>query len=147
MFGGTNTKKLDFLWLDGKKHVVQIMEGDEPIDVQMLKDQYHKMIEDKEELCKTIYNLGLGLTGNPNAARGFVYGWLVKSIRDSVEKSGRPRWKIEHDITEISEEEAREHVALELETLAKKIREDDEMKVKKAPILRGDTDGTDDLFE
>ena len=80
MFGGTDTKKLDFLWLDGKKHVVQILEGDEAVDIQMLQEQYHKMIEDKEELCKTIYNFGLGLTGNPHSARGFVYGWLVKSI-------------------------------------------------------------------
>jgi hypothetical protein len=146
MFGGTDTKRLDFLWMDGKKHVVQILEDDEAVDVKILQEQYHKMIEDKEELCKTIYYLGLGLTGSPSAARGFVYGWLVKSIRDSVEKAGRPRWKIEHESTDISEEEAREHVAKELETIAKKIRDDDEYKVKKAPILRGETDGTD-LFE
>lgn len=146
MFGGTDTKKLDFLWLDGKKHVVKILEGDEPVDVKQLQDQYHKMIDDKEDLCKTIYHLGLGLTGNPSAARGFVYGWLVKSIRDSVEKSGRPRWKIEHESSDVSDDEAREHIATELETLAKKIRTDDEYKVQKAPIIRGETDGTE-LFE
>lgn len=146
MFGGTDSKKLDFLWLDGKRHVVQIMEGEDAVDVKLLQDQFHKMIDDKEDLCKTIYYLGLGLTGNPSAARGFVYGWLVKSIRDSVEKSGRPRWKIEHDSSEISEDEAREHIAKELETLAKKIREDDDYKIKKAPIIRGEQDGTD-LFD
>lgn len=145
MFGGTDTKKLDFLWLDGKKHVVKVMEGDEPVDIKQLQDQFHKMIDTKEDLCKAIYHLGLGLTGNPAAGRGFVYGWLVKSIRDSVEKAGRPRWKIEHDVTDVSDEEAREHIALELETLAKKIRDDEEMKVKKAPILRGESDG--DLFD
>lgn len=146
MFGGTDSKKLDFLWLDGKRHIVKILEADESVDVKALQEQYHKMIDDKEDLCKTIYFLGLGLTGNPHAARGFVYGWLVKSIRDSVEKSGRARWKIDHDSTDISEDEAREHIALELETLAKKIRDDDEYKIKKAPIIRGETDATD-LFD
>jgi len=145
MFGGTDTKKLDFLWLDGKKHVVKILEEDDPIDIKQLQDQYHKMIDDKEDLCKTIYYLGLGLTGNPAAARGFIYGWLVKSIRDSVEKSGRPRWKIEHDSSDISDDEAREHIATELETLAKKIRTDDEYKVQKAPIIRGEEGN--DLFD
>lgn len=146
MFGGTDTKKLEFLWLDGKKHTVRLMEADEPVDVKQLSDQFHKMIEDKADLCKSIYYFGLGLTGNPSTARGFVYGWLVKSIRDSVEKAGRPRWKIEHDSVDVSEEEAREHVASELEILAKKIRNDDEYKIKKAPVLRGETDETD-LFE
>jgi hypothetical protein len=85
MFGGTDPKKLDFLWIDGKKHVVKIMEGDEAVDIKNLQDQYLKMIDEKEDLCKTIYHLGVGLTGHPAAGRGFVYGWLVKSIRDSVE--------------------------------------------------------------
>jgi len=140
VFGGTDTKKLEFLWLDGKKHTVKVLEGDEPVDVKELTDQFHKMIDEKEELCKGIYHLGLGLTGDPSKARGFVYGWLVKSIRDSVEKAGRPRWKIEHESVEVSEDEAREHVATELESLAKKIRDDDGFKAKNTPILRGETD-------
>jgi hypothetical protein len=37
-------------------------------------------------------------------------------------------------------------MAKELETLAKKIRDDEKYKVKKAPILRGESDATD-LFE
>lgn len=143
MFGGTDPKKLEFLWLDGKKHKIQIKEDAELVDLKNLMDTYHKMAEEKEDQCKPIFYLGLGLTGNTAAARGFLYGWLVKSIRDSMEKSGKPKWVIDHTMDEVSEEEARNIVAEELETLAKKIREDDEYKVKKAPVLRGDVDGTE----
>lgn len=146
MFGGTDSKKLDFLWLDGKVHTIKITEADDQVDIKKLRDQFHKIIEDKEDMCKNIYYLGVGLTGDPATARGFVYGWLVKSIRDSVEKAGRARWKIEHESADITEEEAREHMAIELETLAKRMREDTDMKIKKTPIIRGETDGTD-LFE
>ena len=143
MFGGTDPKKLEFLWLDGKKHKIQINNGEEQIDLKHLIDTYHKMTEDKEDQCKPIFYLGLGLTGNPAAAQGFLYGWLVKSIRDSMEKSGTSKWAIDHSVDEVSEEEARNYIATELETLAKTIREDAEYKIKKAPVLRGDVDGTE----
>lgn len=143
MFGGTDPKKLVFLWLDGKRHEVTIKDGEEPVDFKNLAETYHKMEQEKEDQCKQIYFLGLGLTGNPYAAKGFLYGWLVKSIRDSISKSHGTQWKIEHEVSELSEEEARNYVANELEDLAKKIRSDDEYKVKKAPILRGDVDGTE----
>jgi len=143
MFGGADPKKIEFLWLDGKKHKIQIKEDTELVDFKQLMDTYHKMAEEKEEQCKPIYYLGLGLTGNPNAAKGFLYGWLVKSIRDSLEKSGKAKWVIDHTVDEVSEDEARNHIATELEELAKQIRENDEFKVKKAPVLRGDVDGTE----
>lgn len=146
MFGGLDDRKLEFLWLDGKRHSVQILEGDEPIDLKELQKSYQKMSEDKEEACKDIQYLGLGLTGNPSAAKGFMLGWLVKSIKDSFEKKRKLKWKINHEVTEISEEEARTYLAGELRNLADKIENDDEYKVKKAPILRGDVDGTE-LFE
>ena len=143
MFGGTDPKKLEFLWLDGKRHKIQIKEDDDHVDLKHLMDTYHKMAEEKEDQCKPIFYLGLGLTGNPSAARGFLYGWLVKSIRDSMEKSGKSKWIIDHAVDEVSEEEARNYIATELETLAKTIREDAEYKIKKAPVLRGDVDGTE----
>ena len=143
MFGGTDSKKLEFLWLDGKKHKIQIKEEEEYVDLKQLMDTYHKMAEEKDEQCKPIFYLGLGLTGNPAAAKGFMYGWLVKSIRDSLEKSGKTKWVIDHTADEVSEDEARNYLADELETIAKRIREDDEYKVKKAPVLRGDVDGTE----
>jgi hypothetical protein len=143
MFGGADPKKIEFLWLDGKKHKIQIREDAELVDFKQLMDTYHKMAEEKEEQCKPIYYLGLGLTGNPYAAKGFLYGWLVKSIRDSLEKSGKAKWVIDHSFDEVSEDEARNHIATELEELAKQIRENDEFKVKKAPVLRGDVDGTE----
>ncbi len=143
MFGGTDPKKLEFLWLDGKRHKIQIKEDEEQVDLKKLMDTYHKMAEEKGDQCKPIFYLGLGLTGNPSAAKGFLYGWLVKSIRDSMEKAGKPKWVIDHSVDEVSEDEARNIIADELEQLAKIIREDDEYKVKKAPVLRGDVDGTE----
>lgn len=143
MFGGTDKFKLEFLWVDGKKHTIEVKEADEKVDLKDLRDTFHKMMEEKEDQCKDIYYLGLGLSGHPAAARGFLYGWLVKSIRDSLEKAGKDKWKIVHEVEELSEEEARDHIAMQLEELAKTIREDDEYKVKKAPVLRGDADGTE----
>lgn len=143
MFGGTDSKKLEFIWLDGKRHKIQIKENDELVDIKHLMDTYHKMAEEKDEQCKPIQYLGLGLTGNPDAAQGFLYGWLVKSIKDSMEKAGKPKWTIDHTVDEVSEDEARNYFADGLEQLAKRIREDEDYKVKKAPILRGDVDGTE----
>ena len=142
MFGGTNPKQLEFLWLDGKKHKLQINTDTEEVDLKDLMETYHKMEKEKDDKCKPIYFLGLGLTGNPSAARGFLYGWLVKSIKDTMEKD-TGKWVIDHSADELSEEETRNHIANELEQLANTIRNDDDYKVKKAPVIRGDVDGTE----
>ena len=143
MFEGTDPKKIEFLWLDGKKHTIQIKEDGDRVDLKHLMDTYLKMVEEKEEQCKPILYLGLGLTRNPVAAKGFLYGWLVKSIRDSMEKNRNSKWIIDHTTDDVTEEEAKNHIADELELLAKAIREDTDYNVKKSPIVRGDVDGTE----
>lgn len=147
MFGGLDTEKLEFLWLDGKKHTVQVTEGEDNKNLKTLADQYHKIVQEKEERSKQILYLGLGLTGNPSAAKGFLYGWIVKSIKDAEEKSGKPKWNIKHEERELSEDETRHHLAGELRELAERIEKDEEYKVKKAPILRGDVDDSTELFD
>ena len=143
MFGGTDPKKREFLWIDGKKHTIQIKENDDRVDLIQLTKTYHKMATEKEEQCKPIFYLGVSLTGDPLAAKYFLYGWLVKSIRDTVEKNGNSKWVIDHVVDEISEEEARNHVADQLEELATELRTNSEYNVIKTPILRGDADGTE----
>lgn len=147
MFGGLDTKKLEFLWIDGKKHTIEIFDGDEAVNIKSISDQYHKIAEEKQEQSKQILHLGLGLTGSPQAAKGFLYGWIVKSIRDAQEKKSGTRWRIHHDEYQVSEEETRTHLATELRELADRIEKDDEYKVKKAPILRGDVDDSTELFD
>ena len=146
MFSGLDTKKLEFLWLDGKKHSIELLNDDDAINIKEIADQYKKIVEEKEEQSKQILYLGLGLTGNPAAAKGFLYGWIVKSIKDAQEKKHGSKVRINHEEFQMSEDETRVHLATELRELADKIEQDDEYKVKNAPILRGDIDDSTELF-
>jgi hypothetical protein len=139
MFGSTTGNEITFLWSDRKIHKIKIKTdaGDE-MSLDIVRDQYEKIMETKTDGCKDIFYLGIGLLGDRDAAYGFLLGWIVRSIKESSQK----QWIINHEANDISEDEANEMVATELVTLAEQIRKGDKA-IDKRPVLRGDSDGAD----
>jgi hypothetical protein len=136
MLPSQDSKEFKWIWLDEKMHTVNIEEDGEKVDIEELHRTASNLINDKEDLCKSIYFLGICLTGSSEAAWGFLYGYLVRSI-----KRDKP-WTINHSEEETSPEERRNHLADQFEMLGKMIREGKMNDKVSTPNVGGD-DGTD----
>lgn len=145
-FGGFDKYEYRWLWTDGKKHSLNISNQGKKVDLQSLNKKTKDIITEKEEQCKNIYWLGIGMSGDHYLAVGFVLGWLVRTLKDTFEKSSGGKWKINHEEEEIDQEEARIMLADQLAELEKKIRNDPEFNLKRGSIVKGDVDGTE-LFD
>lgn len=143
MFGGTDKNKLEFVWVDGKKHVINLRDSESDIDIEEVRKAYQKIIDDNTDKCKDIYFLGCGLLGSPQAASGFVIGWLFKSLKDSFEKKESDKWNIVHNEEDMSDDEFKSFITGSLRQLADKIETDDDYKIKKAPVIHAEPDGTE----
>jgi len=137
--------KVQFLWVDGKKHTVSLNDGKNDIDINEIKKCVKKITDEKEEQCKSIYYFALGLTGGVELSRGIVLGWLLKSIKDNIELKNKTKITVTHSEEEVSDEEARQHVIAEVENFLQVLKEDKEFQPRKGPVVTGDgfLDGTD----
>lgn len=131
-------KEVKWYWADGKMHTLSVSLDDEDISLKELYEKCHKIVKDKEELCKKIHYLGVCLTGSTEGAWGFLMGWLTRSIKKEDE------WVINHVEEEVPEDEVREHLASFMEEGARLLRDGKGGKKPKAmsPILGG-SDGTE----
>lgn len=130
---------------DRKMHTVRIDNGtDEGLDIHEVLDSMDEVAKSKEEECKRIYFLGVAVTGSVGGGRGFLDGWLMRSLRDTYEtKSGK--WSILHDTEQLSNEELRSHFVRMLRDAADRIETEDDFDPKNAPVVKRD-DGTE-LFD
>lgn len=141
MFVTKDNKELKWYWVDGKMHTVKVEAEDDLLDLKELRKECLKIAEEREELCKKIYYLGISLTGSGEGGWGFLMGWLMRSVK------GETSWAIDHLDEEIPEEELREHLAEMMEEAAKAIREGkDGDKPKSMTPMMGGNDGTE-LFK
>jgi len=136
MFYTKDTKQFKWYWFDKKMHTVTITHNGELMDMEELYKAATKLVQDKEELCKDIGYLGLGMTNSSDAGWGFLLGWLVRSIKKD------DAWQIQHTEEDVPEEEIKTHYADFLEDLAKKLREGGDTDIKTLPTIGGN-DGTD----
>ena len=133
-----NEHEVKWYHSDGKMHTVSISAESEDLSIKDLYDKCHKIIKEKEDLCKNIYSLGVCLSGSSSGAWGFLMGWLVRSIK------GETNWDINHISEEVPEEEAREYIASIMEEGARLIRQQkDGDKPKGMSPLLGGSDGTE----
>lgn len=143
--------KMEFSWYwpyDNKVHTIKIITDNDEIDIPELIKTIKDTVKEKEKECENIYQLGFAtLSGSQEAARGFVSGWITKSIKDSIEKN-TGKWKIIHEEKEMPISELKEFLAGSFENIAKAIRDTKDFDPKEAPIITGigGSDGTD-LFE
>lgn len=130
---------------DKKMHACRINVGAEDLDFNEVLGTLDDVAKSNEDKCKQIYYLGIAITGSPAGARGFLDGWLVRSMRDSFEaKHGK--WTIQHDAEKLSNEEIKGHFIKMLREAADKLESEDEFDPKNAPVVKNRDDGTD-LFE
>jgi hypothetical protein len=136
MIPSKDDKEFKWIWVDGKMHTLSLDHEDEKIDIKELHKVANDIVTDKEELCKSIYFLGVCLTGTSESAWGFLMGYLVRSI-----KKDKP-WNIVHQEEETSKEERNNHIADAFENVAKMIREGKIDEQVSTPNVGGDN-GTD----
>lgn len=140
MFFSKDTKAFKWYWLDKKMHTVTIEVDGELMDIEDLYKTATTLVKDKEDMCKTINYLGLGMTGSPEAAWGFLLGWLIRSIKKDK------GWQIQHTDEEVPQDEVNNHVADALENYAKMVRSGELDKNTTSTPFVGGSDGTD-LFK
>jgi hypothetical protein len=131
-----DTKEFKWIWSDGKMHKVNIDLDGEKIDIEELYKTASNLLSEKEDLCKSIYFLGVCLTGNPDSAWGFLFGYLIRSIKKDK------AWIINHEEEDIPADERNEYMAEAFESVAKMIREGKMNEKVSTPNVGGD-DGTD----
>lgn len=135
--------KLKSLWYDGKMHTISIYDGKENINLDNLRECYKKILEDKKDQCNDIFHLGAVLTGSEGPARGFLLGWLVKSIRDDIQTKKSVKLTIVHEEEKLPDEEIKTYFVESLRSLADEIEKDADFTPKKAPINVSQPDGTE----
>jgi len=146
MFLETNDNKLDFIWLDKKKHTITITNNlGEDIDIKKIKDLCSKTFSEKKTKCEDLYYLGIGLEGNSDIAFGFVMGWIIKTIKDKTEETSETKWTIKHEVKELEDTEYRSTMVDSLRKLADYIEENKDATVKSISFP-GVTNGPTDLF-
>lgn len=130
---------------DRKMHSVRIDNGtDEGLDIYEVLDSMDEVSKSKEEECKKIYYLGVAVTGSVGGGRGFLDGWLMRSLRDHFEQQSG-KWNVLHETEQLSNEELKSHFVEMLRETADKIENEEDFNPKNAPIVKRD-DGTE-LFE
>jgi hypothetical protein len=138
MFVTKDPKEIKWYWYDKKLHAVSVSLNGESLDLEELYKSANKILKDKEDMCKNISYLGLGLTGSEEAGSGFLLGWLLRSIK------GDQLWVINHTKEDASIDEIRENVGNALIEYGTKMKEG---KINKETVVStpnvGGTDGTD----
>lgn len=141
-----NTTEIQWFWpFDKKMHTIRISTDAEDVNFDEIKKAMDKIISDQEDQCKLIYFLGISLTGSPAGARGFLWGWLMRSLKDEMEKVNG-KWNIKHDEEEKTDSEVQSYLVKTLREMADIIEKDDEFKSTDAPVIKDSEDGTN-LFK
>lgn len=141
MFISKDDNEIKWFWHDQKMHSVKINMNEDPVNLKELHESAVKITEDKEDMCKNIFFLGVSQTGSTEGGWGFLLGWLLRSI-----KKDSP-WQISHVEEKLSDDEIREHLASMMEEGAKLLREkkEDDLIKTVTPTIGG-PDGTE-LFK
>lgn len=138
MFINKDDTQLKWYWLDGKMHSLKVNNDGEDLNIKGLNEQLLSLSKEKEELCKQIFYLGIGLTGSPEGGWGFLLGWLTRSVKKDQ------NWQIQHTEEELPESEVKEYMATMFEEYAKHIREGNNVSSVKVPTPSlGGSDGTE----
>jgi hypothetical protein len=138
--------ELTWFWpYDKKMHHVKIVHENGSVDFDQLRKAVSKLIEDQEDMCKSIYELGIGLTGSFTTAHSFMFGWLVRSLKDGLEKQDG-KWTIQHEEESKSDGEIQTHLVTTLRELADEIEKNDSFSAKDAPVIKDGNDQTN-LFK
>lgn len=138
-------KTIKTLYFDGKMYSVSIINGENSIDLNQLHEAYEKVVEDKPDQCKNIVKLGAAISGSPDVSRGFLLGWVVKSIKDKIDADTGIIHNISVEEEVVSKEEIRNYTVESLRNLANEIEEMDIDKTPTKPMVVNDIGG-DDVF-
>ena len=131
---------------DKKMHAVRIDNGSEDgLDFNLVIDTMDSVVKSQEDECRKIYQLGLALTGNPSGARGFLDGWLCRSLKPTFEEK-HGKWTIQHETEKLSNAEIKNHIVEMLRETADKLENDEDFDAKNAPIVQSRDNGTE-LFD
>lgn len=142
MFISEKSDEIKWYWLDKKMHSIKINNNGNYVDLHKITDILKDTSSDNKEECKNILYLGLAMSGSPDAASGFLTGWLMRSIKL---KDG-DNWNIEHETEEVDEDEMKERLADAFEQYAKQIRKGNKDTTGIPTPTEGGFDGTE-LFE
>jgi len=127
---------------DKKMHTCRINIGEEDLDFNEVLDTMDNVAKQQEDKCKQIYYLGLAITGNPSGARGFLDGWLARSLKDKFEEK-YGKWTIQHETEKLTNAELKTHFVTMLRDAADKIETIDDFDPKNAPVVNNRDNGTE----
>jgi len=130
---------------DKKMHTCRINIGEEDLDLNEVLDTMDSVAKNNEDKCKQIYYLGIAITGSNPGARGFLDGWLIRSLKEGFEAS-RGKWNIQHETEKLENAEIKSHFIKMLREAADKLELDNDFDPKNAPVVKNRDDGTE-LFE
>lgn len=131
---------------DKKMHTLRIDDGSEDgVDLNNIIDTMDSIVKSQEEECKKIYLLGIALTGTPSGARGFLDGWLCRSLKPTFE-ANQGKWTIQHNTEKLTSDEIKNHIIETLRDTANKLENDEEFDLKNAPVIQSRDNGTE-LFD
>lgn len=129
---------------DKKMHSVKINNDSEGLDFNEILQNMEQLSKTKENECKKIYYLGVALTGSNDGGRGFLDGWLMRSLRESYERENG-KWSLIHNADQLSNDEVKSYFVNMLRSTADKLESEDDFDPKNAPVVKRDN-GTE-LFD
>lgn len=131
-----------FNFSDGKMHSCKIGIKENELDFNVLLEAIENIIKNNEDKCKSIYFLGLAMTGSNPGARGFLDGWLARSLKDKMEEE-QGKWNILHEAIAMTKDEIKSQLVKGLREAADKLENEDEFDPKNAPVVKNRDDGTE----
>lgn len=102
MFISDSPEEISWITTNKKKYTLNVTNNDTRIDIEKLLEEAYKVVENNQEECKKIAQLGYGTTGS---SQGFLLGWILRSFKENKE------WNINFTEETISDSEYKEHVA------------------------------------
>jgi hypothetical protein len=130
-----------FDFSDRKMHSCKINSGEEDLDFVEILDNLASIQKQNEEMCKQIYSLGVALTGSNPGARGFLEGWILRSLKDKSEKE-HGKWNILHSTETLSSAELKQTFVQGLREAADRLEKDEDFDPSNAPVVKNRDDGT-----
>lgn len=137
-------KKIIFMNIDGKVYSISLVNdiGD-CMDFNDVYDTYKKIVEEQIEKCKNIRRLGTALTYSAELSLGFLLGWVIKSIKDTIENESNTIYNIQVEEESVTKSQIREYTANSLRILADEIENSDDDDMPKTSFIKKDLAGDD----
>jgi hypothetical protein len=139
-------KKITFMNIDGKVYSVAMIDATgNCIDFNDIGETYKKIVDEQNDKCKNIRRLGTALTYNAEISLGFLLGWVIKSIKDTLENESNTSYNIQIEEESVTKGQIRQYTAESLRTLADEIENSEDDDAPRSPIIKKDVAG-DDIF-